>query len=134
MQGAGQDVSHLGAGLRRWSETQLLQRLPNPRGCVCHSSLQGPGRPCSRAPASQHPGRRSPLRASAVRDTRGISPSALGKVPLEYVQREALLTNRVCPVRSPTSPGPLDPYEDLTYLIGSSLDFAPVATPEWARG
>lgn len=73
VQGAEGDVSHLGTGLRRWSETQLLQRLPNPRGCVCHSSLQGPGRPCSRAPASQHPGRRSPLRASAVRDTRGIT-------------------------------------------------------------
>lgn len=90
---------------------------------MCHSSLQGPDRTCSRAPASQHPGRRRPLRASAVRDTQGISPSALGMMPLECVQREVLLTSWVCPVCSPTSPGPLDPYGGLTCLIGSSYSF-----------
>lgn len=123
VQGAGEGVSHLGSGLGRWSETQLLQRLPNPRGRVCHSSLQGPDRLCSRAPASQHPGRRSPLCAIAVRDTRGISPSTLGMMPLECVQKEVLLTSWVRPVCSPTSPGPLDPYGGPTYVIGSSYSF-----------
>lgn len=44
-------------------------------------------------------------------------------MPLGCVQREVLLTSRVCLVRSPTSPGPPDPYGDLTYLTGSLYSF-----------
>ncbi|KAM5230722.1 voltage-dependent calcium channel beta subunit-associated regulatory protein isoform 6-T7 [Hipposideros larvatus] len=45
-----------------WYVTQLLWGLPSPRG-ASPSSLQGPGRSCARAPASQHPGLRRSLQA-----------------------------------------------------------------------